>query len=154
MYSPSSFLRLTRWLLAAGALLASPARAQLLPAPRDTSFTVYSAWRYAQQTYPTARIARPPLPATVQAAYNLPYLTLGPRTLRLDVFYPKAKRRATYPAVLFIHGGGWRSGDRSQHVPMAQQLAARGYVTATVEYRLSTEALYPAAVMDLKAAVR
>ncbi len=46
------------------------------------------------------------------------------------------------------------SGDRSQHIPLAQQLAARGYVAVTVEYRLSTEALYPAAIHDLKAAVR
>ena len=154
MHSPYSLLRLAGLLLVAIVLRAGTARAQQLPAPRDTSFTVYSAWRYAQQTYPNARIARPPLPATVQATYNLTYCTLGPRNLQLDIFYPKGQRKTTYPAVLFIHGGGWRSGDRSQHVPLAQQLAARGYVTATVEYRLSTEARYPAAVTDLKAAVR
>ena len=137
-----------------GWLLAGPVRAQEFPAPRDTSFTVYSAFVKEKKKHPNISIARPVLPATVRAAYNVTYCTLGVRSLQLDVFYPKAKRRKGYPAVLFIHGGGWRSGDRSQHVPMAQQLAAKGYVTATVEYRLSTEAHYPAAVQDLKAAIR
>ncbi|MFD1874463.1 alpha/beta fold hydrolase [Hymenobacter bucti] len=143
------------WLAAgSAALLTLSARAQQFPAPRDTSFTVHSAFVKEKKHHPDISIARPTLPATVRAAYDVTYCTLGARNLRLDIFYPKAKHRQGYPAVLLIHGGGWRSGDRSQHVPMAQQLAARGYVTATVEYRLSTEAHYPAAVHDLKAAVR
>ena len=55
---------------------------------------------------------------------------------------------------MIIHGGGWRSGNRMQHYPLAQRLADLGYVCFTPEYRLSTEALYPAAVYDLKAALR
>jgi acetyl esterase/lipase len=145
---------LTGAVLLGGALLASAAQAQQLPAPRDTSFTVRSAFIKEKKRHPDISIARPALPPTVQAAHNLTYCTLGSRALQLDIFYPKAKRKKGYPAVLFIHGGGWRSGDRSNHVPMAQQLAARGYVTVTAEYRLSTEALYPAGVHDLKAAIR
>jgi acetyl esterase/lipase len=130
------------------------ARAQQLPAAPDTSFTVRSAFVKEKKRHPGISIAQPALPPTVRAAYNLTYCTLGPRALQLDIFYPKAKRKKGYPAVLFIHGGGWRSGNRSNHLPMAQQLAARGYVTVTAEYRLSNEALYPAAVHDLKAAIR
>ncbi len=141
-------------ILLGGGWLAGPAHAQQLPAPRDTSFTVRSAYLKEKKKHPDISIARPTAPTSVRAAYNVPYCTLGPRSLQLDVFYPKARRRKGYPAVLFVHGGGWRSGDRSQHVPMAQQLAARGYVTVTAEYRLSPEALYPAAVHDLKAAIR
>jgi acetyl esterase/lipase len=152
------FLASTSWLgwLAAGsaALLTLSARAQQFPAPRDTSFTVHSAYLKEKKHRPTISIARPALPATVRAAYDVTYCSLDQRSLRLDIFYPKAKHRRGYPAVLLIHGGGWRSGDRSQHVPMAQQLATKGYITATVEYRLSTEAHYPAAVHDLKAAIR
>jgi pectinesterase len=59
-----------------------------------------------------------------------------------------------FPAVLIIHGGGWRSGDRQQEIPMARELARHGYAAATVEYRLSTESRYPAGVHDLKSAVR
>ena len=154
MLLPKPFLSLATPALLSGILLAGTTQAQQLPTARDTSFTVHSAFVKEKKRHPNITIARPALPSTVQAAYNLPYCTLGPRSLQLDVFYPKAKRRKGYPAVLFIHGGGWRSGDRSQHVPMAQQLAAKGYVTATAEYRLSTEAPYPAAVHDLKAAIR
>ncbi|WP_254846480.1 alpha/beta hydrolase [Hymenobacter sp. CRA2] len=125
------------------------------PAPRDTSFTVHSAYVKAKKQFPDITVARPPMPRNVRAALAQPYCTLpGGRTLQLDVFYPKAKRKQTYPAVLVIHGGGWASGDRSQHVPLAQQLAARGYVAVTAEYRLTPEARYPAAVQDLKTAIR
>jgi acetyl esterase/lipase len=143
------------WLAVAGSLAtAGPVAAQVAAPQRDTSFTVASAFAKARKNNPAISIARPTVPATIKARTGLTYCTLGSRALRLDVFYPMAKRRRGYPAVLFIHGGGWRSGDRSQHVPMAQQLAAKGCVTATAEYRLSTEALYPAAVTDLKAAIR
>jgi len=53
-----------------------------------------------------------------------------------------------------IHGGGWKSGSKEMQIPLAQQISARGYVTVCVEYRLSPEALYPAAVHDIKAAIR
>ncbi|MBO3269560.1 alpha/beta hydrolase [Hymenobacter defluvii] len=143
------------WVLVLGLLLASWAsRAQTPTLARDTSFTVYSALAKARKTDPTITLAQPVVPATIHSQTNVPYCTASGRALQLDVFYPKARRRGGYPAVLLIHGGGWRSGDRSQHVPMAQQLAARGFVAVTAEYRLSTEAPYPAAVLDLKAAVR
>ena len=133
---------------------ALPTFAQQLTGQRDTSFTTYSAFVKAKKNYPNISIAQPAVPASIQAKTNLTYCTVGSRNLQLDIFYPKAKRKKGYPAVLFIYGGGWRSGERSQHVPMAQQLAAKGYVTVTADYRLSTEALYPAAVHDLKAAIR
>jgi pectinesterase len=128
--------------------------AQQLPPPRDTSFTIHSAYTNVKKKHPDATIARPTVQTTIQTKQNLTYCTIGSRELKLDVFRPMAKRKKGYPAVLFIHGGGWRSGDRSHHVPLAQQLAAKGYVTVTAEYRLSAEALYPAAVTDLKAAIR
>jgi pectinesterase len=73
--------------------------------------------------------------------------------LQLDVFSPRYYK-GKLPAVLMIFGGGWRSGNRSMHVPMAMSLAARGYIVVTADYRLSTEALYPAAVNDLKTAIK
>ncbi len=148
--------------------LATPALAQLPPrpgaipalpvppllAPPDTSFTVYSALAKAKKQYPSISIARPAAPKTIRQHRDVAYCTLGPRTLRAEVCQPARKRRGGYPAVLLVHGGGWRSGHRSQHLPLAQQLAARGYVCVLPEYRLSTEARYPAAVHDLKAALR
>ncbi|GAB3584440.1 alpha/beta hydrolase fold domain-containing protein [Hymenobacter daeguensis] len=150
----SSLLR--RWWLAACLLsgLVLSAGAQQLPVPPDTSFSTHSAFLKARKKDPGISIAAPAVPRTIREARDVTYCAIGSRQLKLDVFGPVAKRRPGYPAVLLVHGGGWRSGSRAQHVPMAQQLAARGYVTVTAEYRLSTEALYPAAVFDLKAAIR
>ncbi len=53
-----------------------------------------------------------------------------------------------------VHGGGWANGNRTNHGNVAQALAARGYVAATISYRLSGEAPFPAAIHDCKAAVR
>jgi pectinesterase len=156
MRLPYCFLGHSRlvWLLVPLLKLAQPASAQQLPAARDTSFTTYSAYTKAKKQHPTISIARPAAPRGIRAQTNLTYCTQGTHGLQLDVFYPKPKRRVLRPAVLIIHGGGWRSGDRSQHVPLAQQLAGKGFVAVTAEYRLSTEAPYPAAVQDLKAALR
>nr|WP_246395211.1 alpha/beta hydrolase [Microbulbifer rhizosphaerae] len=82
----------------------------------------------------------------------LTYRSVDGRQLRMDVFVPK-NAPAPRPGLLLVHGGGWRSGDRSLLAPLAQALAARGYVTATASYRLSTEAVFPAAVEDLLAAL-
>jgi acetyl esterase/lipase len=121
---------------------------------KDTSFTVHSAYIKNVKNYPQIKIVNSELPKNVKAAMDLTYCNTGSRTLKADVFYTAIKTRKKRPAVLLIHGGGWRSGDRSQQNPMAQYLAGKGFVSITAEYRLSTEALYPAAIFDLKAAVR
>jgi pectinesterase len=59
-----------------------------------------------------------------------------------------------YPAILDIHGGGWKARQVEADKPMMERLATRGFVTALVSYRLSDEAKYPAAVHDCKAALR
>lgn len=125
--------------------------------PRDTSFTPCQAFQKISKEFPRARIVKPQLPEGVIARPNIVYSTLpdteyGVRNLHLDLFRPDKKGKS--PALILLFGGGWRSGDRSMQVPMAQQIAAKGYVTAAVEYRLSPEALYPAAVHDIKAAIR
>lgn len=85
---------------------------------------------------------------------DIVYCQRGNRKLLLDIFSPAQKAKDKRAAILIIHGGGWRSGDRSLHYALAQRLAALGYVCITPEYRLSTEALYPAAIHDIKAAIR
>ncbi len=118
---------------------------------RDTSFTVYSAFNKESKKYPFIKIVKSELPKNVIAEKNVVYKSLN-RKLHLDIFHPKDGNK--YPAVLLIHGGGWSSGDKSLLVPMAEKLSSYGYVTASIEYRLSPEAKYPAAVYDIKAAIR
>jgi len=136
-------------------LLISPCAviAQQKEIPRDTSFTVYSSYIKEKKKYSFIEIVRSSLPGNVKVSQNIAYISYGDRSLLLDVFYPAGKIKEGYPGVLLIHGGGWRSGDRSQCIPFAQQLAAKGYVAVTAAYRLSPEAIYPAALDDLKAAI-
>jgi pectinesterase len=73
-------------------------------------------------------------------------------TVTLTLYVPD--QPGSYPAVLDIHGGGWKQRQVEADRPMMERLAARGFVTGIVAYRLSTEAKYPAAIYDCKAAVR
>jgi len=125
--------------------------------PRDTSYTPYQALIKIKKEFPEAKIVNPQLPESVLAEYDVVYNTLpetpyGKRDLHLDLFRPE--KPGKYTALILVHGGGWSSGNKSMQVPLALQIAAEGYVTASVEYRLSPESLYPAAVYDLKAAIR
>ena len=95
---------------------------------------------------------RPQLPDGVEQHLGLTFAKYGKRELKLDLYVAEAP--VLKPAILFIHGGGWYKGDPSSYTAMAQQLAARGFVTANIEYRLSSEAPFPAAIHDCKAAVR
>lgn len=131
--------------------------AQQGPIPVDTTYNVARVHRQIHQAYPYAVPAVDSMTSSIKAERNIVYATLdttpfGKRALHLDVFRPKDNKK--YPAVIMIHGGGWRSGNRSMQVPMAQMLAAKGFVAIPVEYQLSQEALYPAAVHNIKAAIR
>ena len=128
--------------------------AQTADFPRDTSYTLYSSYKHLLKRHTQVTPIHESLPKGVGEKRNVVYAKLGERELHLDIFSPAKKKRKGCPAILMIHGGGWSSGSKEMEVPMAQQLAARGYVTIPVEYRLSPEAIFPAAVYDLKAAVR
>ncbi|MFZ0455274.1 MAG: alpha/beta hydrolase [Ignavibacteriaceae bacterium] len=121
---------------------------------RDTSYNFYTASAKMHKKFPNAELVLPELPENVKEIKNIIYTKVNARELHLDIFYPAKLVNKEFPGVILIHGGGWRSGNRQLVVPMAQKLAAIGYITTAVEYRLSTEALYPAAVYDIKAAVR
>lgn len=73
-------------------------------------------------------------------------------TVTLVVYTPE--KAGVYPAILDIHGGGWKARQVEADRPMMERLAARGFVTALVSYRLSDEAKYPAALHDCKSALR
>ena len=120
--------------------------------PRDTSFNLRSTTIKIKKAYPFVEAVKSEVPEGVQFFHNVVYASYGTREMLMDIFSPRGGE--LLPAVLIIHGGGWRSGDKSMEWPTAQYLASHGYVTATVEYRLSAEALYPAAVHDLKGAIR
>lgn len=80
------------------------------------------------------------------------YSRPGDMGLLLNIARPKAANRA--PAILCIHGGGFRAGKRESWDARCQKMAERGYVAATVTYRLAPQHPFPAAIHDVKAAVR
>lgn len=79
-----------------------------------------------------------------------------PKALLADVYKPQrgASMQGPLPAVVLIHGGGWRSGDRAQVASLAKRLARRGFVVVNTTYRLVPEAIFPAALQDVQEAVR
>src|SRR3569623_693685 len=131
---------------AALALLSGPAPAIADKSVRDDVFP------------PTAA----PFPHGIVAMPHVEFANyVGYRPLQLDLYLHADRRaHAARPLVLWVHGGGWNRGDARGSGAFADwpavlaALAARGYVVAAVDYRLSGEARFPAQVQDAKAAIR
>ena len=107
--------------------------------------------------YPYIAIASGEAPAPVRVLRGLTYVRRGDHAMQLDLYLPGAHgegRERASPLVVLVHGGGWRSGTRENMAPLAARLAARGFAAATVDYRLSGEAQYPAAIDDVRQAIR
>jgi acetyl esterase/lipase len=122
-------------------------------ASRDTSFTIMGTYLKEVKTRPYITIASPLLSKKSVNQNDIVYRTVGNGSLKLDIFYPE-KTKLKKPVVLLIHGGGWKSGDKNQNQAIATALSNNGFVAVSAEYRLSPEAKYPAAVLDLKSAIR
>jgi pectinesterase len=84
---------------------------------------------------------------------DVTYAHYGDRTLEMDIYRPQGVW-GELPAIVCIHGGGWQKGSKINHRKVAQALANQGFVTASIDYRLSGEAQFPAQIQDCKAAVR
>jgi acetyl esterase/lipase len=96
------------------------------------------------------------VPAGVQVLRDLPYAGTDNPRQKLDLILPRERKgTAPLPLVAFIHGGAWLGGDRRGGVGQVGYLVAGGdYVGATIGYRLSGEATWPAQAHDVKAAIR
>lgn len=80
---------------------------------------------------------------------DIEYARVGEVSLKLDLHRPQGVRP---PVIVYVHGGAWRGGSK-EDVPIGS-LMERGYAIASVNYRLSTQAVFPAQVHDIKAAIR
>jgi acetyl esterase/lipase len=94
-----------------------------------------------------------PLPDGVEERADVVYANYGSRQMHMDLYLP-TRGQGPFPAVVYIHGGGWRGGNRSQFGRQAAYMAAHGFTGVCIEYRFSGEAKYPAAFDDAVAAVR
>ncbi len=95
----------------------------------------------------------PPVPDDVVFETGIEYTNPDNQHLQLNLARPK-KADGALPAIICIHGGGFRAGSREGYNAQCIRLAQRGYVAMTVSYRLAPKYPFPAAIHDTKAAVR
>ena len=110
-------------------------------------FATVSTCAAAQTPGSGERAAHMPDDATVLR--DLAYVTRGHARQRLDLYRPKGSH---LPLIINVHGGGFMMGDKADMVPL--EYLAQGYAVASINYRLSGDALFPAQIEDCKAAVR
>jgi acetyl esterase/lipase len=99
----------------------------------------------------------PPASAGAQAVdvrRDVEYGTANGKRLLLDAYVPAGAANQPRPAVVMIHGGGWRVGDKASWQPEAERLAAKGWVALSINYRLDEPSAFPAEVDDVQTAVK
>ena len=94
----------------------------------------------------------PKVPESIEVRKDIIYKQVDSTSLQLDIYKLKGLKKAA-PVLIFIHGGAWSKGKRSDYLPYLLDYAEKGYVTVTVSYRLSGVAPFPAAVQDVQCAV-
>ena len=95
----------------------------------------------------------PNVPDGVTYEPDIQFGTGGDVKLALDLARPE-KLDKPAPGIVFVHGGGWRGGNRKVHSQHICDFAKQGYVVASVQYRLSDVAIFPAQIEDVKCAIR
>lgn len=94
----------------------------------------------------------PEIPQDIEEIKDIEYKNINGKSLQLDLYKP-ANLQDPAPLLVFIHGGAWKSGKRSDYLVYLVDFAKRGFVTATVSYRLLNDGPYPACAEDIRDAV-
>jgi len=118
----------------------------------DTSYTIKSTYAKLIKKYPFITIPEITSNPDVKETFDLVYNQEQDRVLHFDAFVNTKKKKNS--AVIMIHGGGWRSGNKNQMQFIGKGIAAKGYSCFSIEYRLSLEAKYPTGVVDVKNAIK
>lgn len=104
---------------------------------------------------PSLTPARRPQSQAGKMQRDVTYCTVGTTALKMDLYYPE-EQAAPAPVVVYVHGGGWTAGDKSDGVGpiFFPELQRRGYLVASINYRLAPTYKFPAQIEDVKCAVR
>ena len=97
------------------------------------------------------RDTSPKIPESVTVHRDIAYVTDGHARQKLDLYVP-ADTGENLPLIIWVHGGAWRGGNKTHYRPM--EYLSAGYAGASINYRLSQHAVFPAQIEDVKAAVR
>ncbi len=93
------------------------------------------------------------LPEGIKRTADIPYVEQGHERQKLDIYLPEDLKEGTkLPLVIWIHGGAWQAGSKENcpAIPLTEQ----GFAVASINYRLSQHAIFPAQIEDCKAAIR
>lgn len=116
----------------------------------------YDTYEDAQEALSSGAVARVPapesIPDTIAFHDDVEYAEHDGTSLSMDIFVPKAATKPT-TTLVFIHGGGWSGGKKEDYLYYNLKFAELGYVTASVQYRLSPANRFPAAVQDVNSAI-
>lgn len=116
-----------------------------------------------QSSSPTLRVSTPqptstlnPSPVPFQlygeTLTDVTYCTADVSPQKMDVYFPDSG--GPWPALVYVHGGSWMHGDKSEAALFATGMTAQGYLVVSINYRLYPTARYPAMIEDVKCAIR
>lgn len=118
------------------------------------SLPAFAGFRSAEEYDSMGNVVKYQPSSDVERIADINYAQYDSRKLLLDLYLPKPKGKTPIPCIVVIRGGGWLEGDKNGYAPHSAYLAKKGFAAACIEYRTSQEAPFPAAVNDVKAAVR
>ncbi|MEF1262656.1 alpha/beta hydrolase, partial [Vibrio harveyi] len=88
---------------------------------------------------------------------DIVFKTVKGREIKLDLYKPKVHSEQPYPLLVWVHGGAWKRGSKdaipTKNPLLLQSVIEKGYALASVDYRLSGEAIFPAPVQDIDDAI-
>ena len=108
------------------------------------------AWSCSTQAAAPATAAKP----DVEIVRDVEFGKGGGHALKLHIIRPKQAPKEPMPVIVYIHGGAWRSGSRDAGIRYLTPYVERGYLGASIQYRFSQEAVFPAQIEDCKCAIR
>lgn len=141
-------------MMKSGCLFTRAALCALLASLISADVHAQAARRKGGAADPEGRAIRKPVPESVKVERDIVYAAYKDRKVMLDLYLPKQPGALKIPCIVVIHGGGWRSGDKTRFAAIAGNLAEQGFAAACIGYRLLPEVEFPAPVVDCKAAVR
>lgn len=83
---------------------------------------------------------------------DIPYCTTVSPPEKMDLYFPESG--GPWPAVVYVHGGSWMHGDKSEALMFAREMTSQGYLVVSVNYRLYPAGTFPAMIQDVKCAIR
>ena len=130
-------------------LSCSFAQTLLTETPQPTATATLSPTRTMSQTPSPSPV---PFQGYGETLTDIAYCTADNSLQKMDVYFPDSG--GPWPVLVYVHGGSWMRGDKSEALMFASSMTAQGYLVVSINYRLYPPASFPAMIEDVKCAVR